>query len=197
MEERKELISQWAVNYSTILEYLAIGRFQSYKTGNKWVARRVHEGDLQEVGTIAFRSTGRPVKVYGAKMWKGLKLKHEVMTSKVLLPYFLRGMRFLRGYDVNPVLRPDAETPGEVPLFWQMDMGTESIPKVSKVLMPYADSPGVVLFVTTCEERVEAVLRASRDLADQLLCTTIEWVRAQPFGAIWKNVDGGMASLDF
>ena len=197
MENRRSLIEQWSPNWSTIEEIMAVGQFNSYKTANKWVARHRRAGRLREIGSIAFRSTGRPMKVYGAKLWKGLKLKHEVMTSKALLPYFLRGMRFLRGYDVDPVLRPDAETPGAVPLYWQMDMGTESIPKVAKVLRPYADSPGLVLFITTCEERVDAVLRASRNLADQLLCTTVDWVRAQPFGAIWRNVDGGTTSLDF
>ena len=197
MEERLQAIQAWLRNYSTIEEIMAVGNFMSSKTANKWVARHRRAGWLREIGSVRFQSIGRPMKVYGAKLWKGLKLKHEVMTSKALLPYFLKGMRFLRGYDVDPVLRPDAETPGAVPLYWQMDMGTESIPKVSKVLRPYANSPGLVLFITTCEERVDAVLRASQNLADQLLCTTIEWVRAQPFGEIWRNFEGATTSLDF
>lgn len=184
---RAEEILEWLENWSTIEELAPW--FRCYKTANKWVSRKK---EIHTVGQVSFRGTGRPLNVYGVKRWNGLSIKHELILSKFLWPYFEKGLRFRRGYDVDPVLRPDAEVIGQN-IYFEMDRGTEGIPKVRRVLAPYANTDGFVFFVTTTEDRVDAVLRQCEG---RIFCTTLEWAKEQPFGEIWKDATGRFVSLD-
>jgi len=192
MSDRKATLEQFWENPSTTQETQIVGEFPTLKTASKYQDRQVAAGRVHILGSISF-GKGRPLNVICRKPWKGLKLKHELLLTKALLPHFLQGYDFLRGFDVCPRLRPDAQYKDNC---FEMDTGSESIPTVEKNMRKYVGYSGIVWFITATDERRDAVLRRTELLRDCFFATTLAWIKEQPFGEIWRNHRGKHSSIE-
>lgn len=170
--------------------------FPTCDAAQKRIGKLCQRGVLRIVGFItepAFRP-GRPVNVYCTPTWRPHRrcLAHERLATRLQLLY-PQG-RWERGYDFGHPY-PDAKVLlGGVWYFVEADNDTEGQKKWRRRVDAYAKLDDTVLVVTTSDDRVEQLLSWS-DGFETACFTTIDRVRADPWGKVWKTIERQEVSL--
>lgn len=105
-------------------------------------------------------------------------------------------VEFIRGYDVDPRIRPDAElTIGGQRFFVELDTGEQSYRQIASRQRCYAGIKDLLLYVTLSEKRMARLIRHSHAVHAIALFTTLEQVQHDACGEIWTDWTGGKVSL--
>lgn len=145
---------------------------------------------IRKVGTVSFRSTGRPLDMYCTRKIAKGTLLHDLIVSKLVQPLFQRGVPLNRE---DGTYRSDCVIGEE--LYLELDRGTESLDQVLKHISGYLPCEGYILFVAPTEHRKNRVLRGVRGLEDKFLATTLKEAQHDILGEIWEDSLGNRTSI--
>lgn len=170
---------------STATELTAFGL--SYPAAKKWLK----SNEVPSLGKLRFRSKGQPPELFGYGC-KSDNLEHECILSKILLPYFLHGLRITRPGPKDS----DAGMDADVHFAVEADRGSESHRRVIDHLGKFIGFDGFVLFVTTTRRRVDMLRESCGMFDDFLLLSTIDELRKDPlYGEVVQDVYGHRVSV--
>lgn len=170
---------------STPMELTAFGL--SYAAAKSWLKNN----DIPILGKVRFRSKGQPPDLFGFGC-KSDNLEHECILSKLLLPYFVHGLRIVRPGQKDS----DAEIHADVHFLVEADRGTESHRQIIDHLAKFIGFDGFVLFVTTTRRRVDMLRESCGMFDDFLLLSAIDEVRKAPlYGEVFQDVYGEKVSV--
>lgn len=169
--------------------------FPSRATAYREIARLHKERRLRVVGHVVMGAAGHPERVY-CNRWKPKsdQLRHDILLTDFLLCY--PEARVVRGWEVDPRLRPDATMSLDGQDFHiELDTGSESYRKVRERQTVYAGVKELVLYVTQSDRRLEGLLRQSEAIKEMALFTTLRQVLAEPHGDIWRDWFGNRTGI--
>jgi hypothetical protein len=184
--EEDPRIEDWIREHpSTPAELTVFGL--SYQAAKKWLK----DHDVPSLGKLRFKSKGQPPELFGYS-GKSDNLEHEAILSKILLPYFVHGLKIIRPGEHGA----DGEIHADERFFVECDRGTESHSRVSDRLANFLGTPHFVLFITTTQRRIDNLRDDLWMFADFLLFSTIERVRKDPLnGEVFEDVYGDKISV--
>jgi hypothetical protein len=171
-----------------------IGWFPSNAKARRRLRRLAKRDRVRLVGTVS-RHSGRPEHVYCRWRPQVNQLLHEVLLTEVCLRIEAAEVR--RGpAATDERLRPDAELRinGRT-YFLELDTGSMSHTQIARRFRLYEGSPHLSLWVCPTPGRAEAMRTRAGVLRHTALFTTLAAVLASPHGPVWRDFDGGAASL--
>lgn len=134
---------------------------------------------------------GRPENVYCNWPVHAQQVAHEVMLTDYLLALerAFPGIKILRGYDVDPAVRADADVTLTKLRYVELDRGTEKEPQWEHRAKVLAKAGKGVQVLTLTEARMERLKAWSKkDIADIAFFALWEEAVRNPAGAIWSTI---------
>ena len=172
------------------------GYFPTRKNALRRMLKLVRTKRIRQCPPVLLHKQGRPENVYCRWQPKHDNLRHEVLLTEFLLPF--KDAQIVRGYDVRHDLRPDAV----MTLFGQeylveMDTGSMSYRDIlRKRFSKYEQFGGIVLWVCLTETRKEGLRSRAERVRHNALFTTLFAHLTEPFGGVWIDYDGQIASVE-
>lgn len=189
-EGRTQRALEWLRLNPSIVAIIQLFGWTSWQSAFRWIERQLKYGQISAVGKVEGKN------VYGGKC-KTDNLPHEVGISAVLVHFALEGWEWLRGEDVDPRFRADADVKEYGHVFrLELDRDTERRKALERRLKVYEGTADFVLFVAPHERRLNQAKEIGSFLGDQLLLTTFAKAAKDPFAKdVWQDVYGNKCSL--
>lgn len=146
------------------------------------------------VGKRKRKATGRYEYYYCSRPLKDKQ--HEFEITEVAWLYRL--VASITRTKVDPTVRADWEMElGGVRFNGELDRGTMALPRVRERMRFHLGKCDNLLFVTTRgPERAMNLVEVGQDVAEVLCVATVDEVTANPWGRIWRTVDGRVLSIE-
>ena len=132
--------------------------------------------------------------VYCCRNIKADMVEHEQGLTTFLLLF--KDAPIVRGYDVDPELRPDAELTLKTRLMVEWVTEHTQVPKFRERLREYRAYDGPVLWVCPDRETAERLCRAAARIENNAYFGTIADALDDPFGPIWTDSEGRVSALE-
>lgn len=193
---RDQVISDLLDHHAmTIAQLVEIGLFPSAKVAQRRMRTLVRRKKVKLCGMAQLNDRGRPHYVYARWNPKQDNLRHEVLLTEFLIPFF--GAKIVRGYETDRTLRPDAEvTINGNKYLIEQDCGTMSYHDIlHKRFKKYEGYEGIVLWVTLTDARMDGLRRRAERVKDSALFTTLTASLTEPFGGVWIDYSGQVYSI--
>lgn len=125
---------------------------------------------------------GRPQSVYSRRSVKTDWVRHEVLLTEFLLR--TRPESIVRGNDVDPEVRPDAEiVRNGLTVNVELDTGECGYEQVMRRFRVYRDVDDLVLWVTLSEARMAGLMHRADMISSTALFTTLD-------SDVWCDLNG-------
>ena len=175
---------------------LSLGLFNNKQTGSRRMRSLVKRRKLYHIGKLYLDGVCDQREEFWCK--RSIKLsnrEHEAFTMEVVLCYHEHDA--VTGPNVDQKLLPDATVKiGANTFHIEMHMGTMDRSQVQARWKKYEGCTDTILVVCRDEESLLDMMRWSKSLGQLVYFSTVVQVRSDPYGRVWRGLDGVLKAVD-